>query len=97
MIQTKYDYESLLQKFLDGQIAPTEFAITYIDKIRDEWDEFDEETYDILEYMFTESNDFTDDPELFNENPDQYIDEAQFRKSAAETLEKFRALKRRRG
>ena len=92
MINTKYDYISLLKNFINGDMPAMEFVIAYIDNLKTEWDELDEKTYEILEYMFFETNDYTDDKDLLNTHSTQYITEDRLRKSAKKTLQELQSL-----
>lgn len=92
-MQTVYDYEGLIESYLAGKIENTDFIKIYFDNLKAEWDSLDDKTYKLLEHLFSEANNYTDNPDLLRLKPDQFIDEKRLCESAEKTLHALQALK----
>ncbi len=88
-----YEYENLIERFLNGIISVKEFERAYIDKYTNDNEPKKEDLFQILDWLFFQVDAFTDLPMEPGDNPEDYINEEQLRESAAETLQALRALK----
>ncbi|MCB9988631.1 MAG: hypothetical protein H6868_04755 [Rhodospirillales bacterium] len=92
MIEEAYDYETLIRRFLRHEISVEEFERTYLDAFKNEKVFLGGDLFEALDWLFAEVDAYTDLPLEPEDDPDDYIDEAQLRESAALTLKKLKAL-----
>ncbi|MCB9996612.1 MAG: hypothetical protein H6869_09270 [Rhodospirillales bacterium] len=84
-------YDVLIEDFLKHKITVKEFERQYLDKFATERI-LGDELYEPLNWLFAEVDCYTDMPIGPDDDPAFNIDESQLRKSAAEVLQKIRAL-----
>lgn len=87
-----YDYEGLIEQFISKEIDVYEFERVYLEKFLEEKVPIGGEKFDLLDWLFAEIDAFTDDEEAVRNQPKEYINEEQLRKSATEVLEKLKNL-----
>ncbi|MCB9996611.1 MAG: hypothetical protein H6869_09265 [Rhodospirillales bacterium] len=87
-----YGYDVLIERFLKNEITALQFQDQYLDKYFADKDPLSEELFLQLDWLFAEAESYTHLPLGPGDNPDHYISESQLRKSAAEVLQKIRAL-----
>lgn len=56
-------YQSLISRFINGQISAAEFQTTYLQAFKTSEDMLGQDEFDILEYLFTSADGYVADPE----------------------------------
>jgi hypothetical protein len=90
-MKVQQKYIELIEQFLSKRISVSEFERAYLDTFSDERTPLGE-LYELLNWLFTEVDAYTDLPIGPDEDATQFIDEEQLRKSAAEVLEDLKKL-----
>jgi hypothetical protein len=77
---------------LTEKVTVKEFEHIYLDAFKEETAELSEETYELLNWLFSEIDCYTDMPLEHGENPNFHVTEAQLRESAKKTLAELEKL-----
>ena len=85
-------YDVLIEDFLKHKITVKEFEKTYIEAFTNEKTPLGGDLFTWLDWLFAEVDCYTDMPIGPDDDRAFNIDEAQLRESAAEVLQKIRAL-----
>lgn len=79
-------YILLITQFIAGDIAASQFEMSYMDMFKNEYREFPEDVYDVLNGLFSDVDAYCGDPEL---RDDEDLDDEQLLGSAKEALKKL--------
>jgi superfamily II DNA or RNA helicase len=88
----EHEYETLIECFLNHEITVHEFEETYLQKFKDETRDWNDDIFDLLDYLFAKIDAFTNLPITHAANADDYTNEEQLRKIAREVLKEIREL-----
>jgi len=76
-------YAVLIERFVSGEISASEFEVSYLDAFKNEDFGFDQDVYEILNFLFSDVDAYCSDPDL-RDNDD--LDEEQLLNSAKKAL-----------
>lgn len=83
---------ALIERFLNYEIPANQFDRAYMNLLTERDAIFSNGIDEILDRLFFQAEAFTDLPMGPKDNPDDCINEDQFRESAVKTLQELRAL-----
>lgn len=79
-------YLGIIREFIEGDQSAADFSIEFMDEFIDEESDFSDETYQILQSLFTEAESYCEDPEL---RDDRDIGEDELRDAALNSVERL--------
>lgn len=91
MSRLKY-YQELIEHFLSGTMPVDEFQLTYLDRFKKEV-ELEEPLFELLDELFADVDSFTSDPQLLEEKPALYLNEATLREKVQRAAARLSDMK----
>lgn len=83
---------NLIKSFTENKISVEQFEKDYMDQYISNEEILPEEIYQIVDWLFSEVESYTNLPLEPTDNPDNYINEDQLRQSAAKALRELKDL-----
>lgn len=79
-------YVLLINQFVSGSISTSQFEVSYLDMFKSEKKEFPQDTYNVLNELFSDVDAYCGDPCL---RDDEDLDDEQLLSRATEALKKL--------
>jgi hypothetical protein len=87
-------YLSLMSKFISNEMSTVDFQTSYLDLFKNESEQLDSASFEVLDALFGDIDSFVLDPELRAElesqNPGFYLDEPALRRRVADACRELR-------